>query len=97
MPQRTKNRAREISNKLSPMKNTDLPRINCTYSSKFSQICASRSSKPWGVIPNTEQIFSIQARVPSGPMGNGAPMSLHLRRRIKVVAVRLRKGFTPAT
>ena len=30
-------------------------------------------------------------------MGNGAPINLHFRRRIKVVAVRLKKGLTPAT
>ncbi|WP_217491542.1 hypothetical protein, partial [Arthrobacter globiformis] len=41
--------------------------------------------------------FSTQALVPSGPIGNGAPMSLQRRRRNNVVAVRLKKGLTPQT
>ena len=48
-------------------------------------------------MPKTEQISSIQARVPSGPIGKGAPINLHLRRRIKVVAVLLKNGLTPQT
>ena len=32
-----------------------------------------------------------------GQWGNGAPISLHLRRRIRVVAVRERKGLMPTT
>ena len=47
--------------------------------------------------PKTEQIFSTQALVPSGPIGNGAPINLHFRRLIKVVAVRLKNGLTPHT
>ena len=48
-------------------------------------------------MPKTEQIFSIQARVPSGPIGKGAEINLHFLRRIKVVAVRLKKGLIPQT
>ena len=41
-----KNLANEISNKLSPIKKTDFPRINFKSFSKLCQIFCSRSSKP---------------------------------------------------
>ena len=50
----------------------------------------SFSAKPGDGEFKTEQIFSIHALVPSGPIGNGAPISWHFRLRIKVVAVRLK-------
>jgi len=39
-----------------------------------AQICASRSSSP-GFNPKYRADFSIQARVPSGPIGKSAPIS----------------------